>query len=257
LVCSICGYAVYRTSTRTSKRKIYYYRCLGSDDYRYPKGRVCSNRPIRQDYLDDLVWQQVVQLLHNPVIIRAEIDRRISEAKNSNSTKKRKESVLKESARVRKGIDRLLDAYQEGLLSLSELRTRSSELRKREKALQSELASFENKLLEQGSYLQLVDKIDNFMNRLNNSVECLNVLDRQKVLRLIVKEILVGPDTLTIKHSIPITKTVSGNGEKSGPFGSESILPKSNAMDSKNIQSYLLRGRRTNPTLRGTRLCRE
>ena len=33
--CSACGYGYYRTSARTSaSKKIYYYRCLGSDDYR-------------------------------------------------------------------------------------------------------------------------------------------------------------------------------------------------------------------------------
>ncbi|MDZ7608517.1 MAG: recombinase family protein [Cyclobacteriaceae bacterium] len=31
MICGHCGYALYRTSTKTSKRKIYYYRCLGSD----------------------------------------------------------------------------------------------------------------------------------------------------------------------------------------------------------------------------------
>src|SRR5258706_5928906 len=31
--CSKCGYALYRTSTRSSARKIHYYRCLGSDAY--------------------------------------------------------------------------------------------------------------------------------------------------------------------------------------------------------------------------------
>jgi site-specific DNA recombinase len=41
--CSSCGYAYYRTSTRTTNKKIYYYRCLGSDDYRYEHGRVCGN----------------------------------------------------------------------------------------------------------------------------------------------------------------------------------------------------------------------
>lgn len=61
LVCQECGYRYYRTSTRTSKRKIYSYRCLGSDDYRYPNGRVCSSRPIRQDYLDGVVWKKVVE----------------------------------------------------------------------------------------------------------------------------------------------------------------------------------------------------
>ena len=50
--CSACGYGYYRTSARTTSRKIYYYRCLGSDDYRYEGGRVCGNKPVRADYLD-------------------------------------------------------------------------------------------------------------------------------------------------------------------------------------------------------------
>ena len=40
--CSACGYGYYRTSTRTTNKTIYYYRCLGSDDYRYEGGRVCT-----------------------------------------------------------------------------------------------------------------------------------------------------------------------------------------------------------------------
>ncbi len=38
LVCERCGYALYRISTRTSARKLYYYRCLGSD-------QLCSRMP--------------------------------------------------------------------------------------------------------------------------------------------------------------------------------------------------------------------
>ena len=38
LVCERCGYTLYRTSTRTSARKLYYYRCLGSDAYRHLRG---------------------------------------------------------------------------------------------------------------------------------------------------------------------------------------------------------------------------
>src|SRR4029077_3589139 len=30
--CAACGYGYYRTSARTARRKIYYYRCLGSDN---------------------------------------------------------------------------------------------------------------------------------------------------------------------------------------------------------------------------------
>jgi site-specific DNA recombinase len=45
--CAACGYGYYRThTTTTAGNKIYYYRCLGSDDYRYVSGRVCTNQPV-------------------------------------------------------------------------------------------------------------------------------------------------------------------------------------------------------------------
>ena len=72
--CSGCGYGYYRASTRTTNKTIYYYRCLGSDDYRYAGGRVCTNKPVRADYLDQLVWDHITALLTNPTLIRAEID---------------------------------------------------------------------------------------------------------------------------------------------------------------------------------------
>ncbi|MCX5756927.1 MAG: recombinase family protein [Candidatus Hydrogenedentes bacterium] len=118
LVCGECGYAYYRTSTRTSKRKIYYYRGLGSDDYRHVNGRMCQNRPIRQDYLDETIWKQVIGLLADPALIRQEIQRRLQEIRNSNPIKKRKEVLDREITRQQKSIEKLIDAYKEGLLKL-------------------------------------------------------------------------------------------------------------------------------------------
>ena len=81
--CSACGYGYYRTSARTTSRKIYYYRCLGSDDYRYEGGRVCGNKPVRADYLDTVVWDHITHLLADPALIRAEISKRLDAARTS------------------------------------------------------------------------------------------------------------------------------------------------------------------------------
>jgi site-specific DNA recombinase len=81
--CAACGYGYYRTSARTARRKIYYYRCLGSDDYRYEGGRVCRNKPVRADYLDKVVWDHITGLLADPALIRAEISRRLERARAS------------------------------------------------------------------------------------------------------------------------------------------------------------------------------
>jgi len=234
LVCKSCGYAYYRTSTRTSKRKIYYYRCLGSDNYRFSKGPVCRNRPVRQDYLDGIIWQKVVELLSNPDLVKAEIHRRVKEIQSANPTKRRKESLEKESLRLENSLQRLLDAYQEDLIKINELRDRMPRLRTRQKALQSELASLECAMADQKSVLQLATNIESFLEQLRSAADTLSVVERQKVLRLIVKEILIDDETVTIKHSISLPSTNMTTGSNIGA----------------NIPSYLLRSWSHDPTLR-------
>jgi len=236
LVCKRCDYAYYRTSTRTSKRKIYYYRCLGSDDYRYPNGRVCDSRPIRQDHLDEVVWQHVIRLLEDPGLIQGEIDRRIQTNHEADPAKRREAALRKEHARLHNKINRLLNAYQEDLLSLEELRKRMPELRKREQTIQSELHSLESASVDQQTYLQLADNIELFLSRLRTVASVLSVTEQQKILRLLVREILVDHDTIVIRHSIP---------------GMSSKLPLGPSGGTK-LPGYLLRSGSHNPTLRHT-----
>ena len=225
LVCNRCGYAFYRISTRTSKRKLCYYRCLGSDAYRYFNERVCENRPIRQDYIDGVVWKHVVQLLENPGLIRSEIKRRIKQIQDSSPTKRRKDSVEKEITRIGKSIGKLLDAYQEGLIRMEELRKRIPGLRKRQEALKAELNSLEAAAINQQGFLRLAENMEGFLGQLRKTANSMGVSDRQKVVRLVVKEILVDLDTIKIKHSIPVSELSPESGPKNGP----------------EIPSYLLR----------------
>jgi len=119
LVCEQCGYALYRCSTRTSKHMLHYYRCLGSDGYRRLRGAVCTNRPIRQDYLDPFVWNEVIRLLEDPALIQGEIDRRRDVARNTAPFRKRQEELRREQVRIEKNSERLVIAYQEGLVDAS------------------------------------------------------------------------------------------------------------------------------------------
>ena len=209
LVCNQCGYAYYRTSTTTSKRKIYYYRCLGSDDYRYPNGRVCQTKPIRQDYLDKIIWKQIIDLLKNPDLIRSEIKRRIQTIQDSNPTRQRKEVLFKKIKKTEKTIEKLLDAYQEDLLQLDELRSRMPDLRKREKSLRSEFTSVDSLYTNQQAIFKLTENTENFLLKLRKTSDTITVTERQKILRLLVKDILIDDDTIRIRHSIPSTKVNS------------------------------------------------
>ncbi len=163
-----------------------------------------------------MVWHEIVRLLEDPALIRAEIDRRLAAIRESSPSKRRESVLVKERTRLQKQIERLLDAYQESLLSLEELRRRMPALHKREQTIQSELQNLATAAVDQHAYLRVADTIEEFFSRLRENADALNVVDQQKILRLLVKEILVGEDTITIKHSIPVGNIELPSGSSGG-----------------------------------------
>jgi site-specific DNA recombinase len=225
--CAKCGYALSRTSTQTSARKIHYYKCIGSDSWRKLGGPVCDNNHfIRQELLDQIVWAEVVRLLEDPALIQQELDRRLAAARTSDPTRKREQSLQRELSQVDKGIERLLTAYQEELLSLEQLRERMPMLRQRQQALRAELQAITDQANDRAAFLRLAETLTAFLTRLRSAAESLSVMERQKIVRLLVKEILVGEDTITIRHSIPIPSAPPQNGGSQALNGQNYLLCK-------------------------------
>ena len=106
----------------------------------------------------------------------------------------------------------------------SEIRRRIPELRKQLKAVQSELESLETAAANQTKYSHLVDSLADFRGRVRARADTLDVVTRQKILRLLVKEILVDKDSITIRHSIPVVPGSGPNDTK--PPAPESPTPK-------------------------------
>jgi len=206
LVCHQCGYALYGTSGGRKPNNIrYYYRCIGSDSWRHLHGSVCQNRPVRQDYLDDIIWREVLRLLQEPQLMQNEIQRRLQEAKKADPLRQREQYLNREQARLQSKIERLVTAYQEELIALEQLRQRMPELRKQEQSVRAELQSLFMAAQDQSHYLRVVDSLSDFRTRLQGNAERLDLISRRKIIRLLVKEVLVGTDTITIRHSIPFT----------------------------------------------------
>jgi len=203
--CEGCGYAYYRTSTRTSARKLYYYRCLGSDDYRYPGGRRCANLPVRADYLDQVVWDHVTRLLADPALVCGELDRRLAELRAANPATATRARLEREQARTATATARLLEAYQEQLLSLDELRNRMPALRAKQQTLHAQLDTLDAQLVDQQTTLTLAENLEGFLGRLRDTATTASIPERQRVLRLLVKEVLIGPDRVVVRHRIPVT----------------------------------------------------
>ena len=232
LVCRRCGYAYYRCSTRTTKRKLYYYRCLGSDGWRYEEGVRCPSRPVRQDRLDALVWRELVRLLEDPALIEAELKRRLEAGRETDPQRCRLAELRGERERLERSGARLLTAYQEELITLDELRGRMPAIHSRKRVLEADLEAIESAAEERERYFRIAETLQSFRDRLSASAETLDVIERQKVLRSLVKEVLVDEGEITIRHSIPVTESGSpSHGEPAAELPQRNPTP----------QSYLLR----------------
>jgi site-specific DNA recombinase len=225
-----------------------YYRCIGSDGYRRLNGPLCTNRPIRHDYLDEFVWTEVIRLLDDPGLIQTEIDRRRDAARKADPLCKREEELRREQVRVEKSSERLVTAYQEGLVTLSQLRQRMPTLQKQTQAVESELQSLKMAAMDEAKYLQLAESLGGFRTKLRSRADTLDIAARQQILRLVVKEVLVGIDTITLRHSIPIPQ--------SGPGPDRPPVPPTGVTGSRPSPGYLLRSGSEHCPLRGPYLSR-
>jgi site-specific DNA recombinase len=78
-------------------------------------------------------------------------------------------------------------------------------LRKRQTTLRAQLDALDTELHDAETYLKLADTLESFLDRLNDRLDQLNLDEQQRILRLVVREVLIGgdDDTITVRHSIP------------------------------------------------------
>ena len=159
----------------------------------------------------------MLRLLKEPALIQQELDRRLAAAQAADPKRTRTQAVERDLARVGKTIERLLTAYQEDLVSLDQLRERMPLLRQREQTLRQELNALVEQTRDRAAHLRLAETLSAFLTRLRASAETLDIVERQRIVRLLVKEVLVSDDTVTIRHCIPVPSGPPPTG--SGPNG--------------------------------------
>ena len=101
-------------------------------------------------------------------------------------------------------MDRLLTAYQEDLVSLEQLRERMPLLRQREQTLRHELNALVEQTRERAAHLRLAETLSAFLTRLRAAAAAatLDIVEWQRIVRLVVKEVLVNDDTIVIRQPV-------------------------------------------------------
>ncbi len=165
--------------------------------------RFAARNTVRADYLDTVVWDHITALLADPALIRAEISKRLDQARTADPATRQRHRLELELARAATSITAMIEAFSEQLLTIDELRAKMPHLRARQTSLRAQIDALDAQAADRDAYLKLADDLAGFLAQLRGNAATATVEDRQRVLRLLVKDILIGPQKITIRHRIP------------------------------------------------------
>jgi site-specific DNA recombinase len=206
VVCKRCGYGCYGkpTSRAASKGKARvpyaYYRCTGSDAYRFGGQRLCWNKQIRTDMLDAAVWDDVRRLLSEPERVRREYERRLEGKEEGPSQEV--EHLSKLVSNVKKMISRLIDAYGEGLLDKSEFEPRISAARARLAKLEDEHRQRIGEAAQEAELRLVIGQLEEFARRVSQELQEPDWNSRREIVRALVKKVEVDEQEVRIVYRV-------------------------------------------------------
>jgi site-specific DNA recombinase len=202
LVCRCCGYAFYgkplSPSARKNRPRAYaYYRCIGTDGYRFGGQRLCDNKQLRTDRLEQAVWAEVCRLLDNPNRLAEEYQRRLA-AVQVPPGEAEVNQVNQQIAKLRQGIVRLIDGYAEGYLDKAEAEPRIRRFKERLQALEAHARQLQAHAQQQSELQLIIGRLEEFSNKVQTGLDELDWLGRRELIRTLVKRVEIDQECVNV-----------------------------------------------------------
>lgn len=204
LVCAQCQYAYYgkpisNKAAKGKTRDYAYYRCIGTDAYRFGGERICDNMQVRTDMLDQTIWQQVCVLLEEPQRLEQEYQRRLQ----APSKEDRNLAVIQaQVVKVRKGIARLIDSYAEGFIEKQEFEPRINRLRQRLTALETQAQQIAAETARQAELRLIITRLEDFSSKVQHSLAEADWLTKRELIRTLVKRVEIGKEEVNVVFKV-------------------------------------------------------
>jgi site-specific DNA recombinase len=244
IVCQCCHYAYYGKPVRNKRGnkidRYAYYRCIGSDAYRFGGERICNNKQIRTDALEIVVWEEVKCLLKNPTRIFNEYQNRIVEFEQS-PLDQTKESLEKQENKLKRGMARLIDSYTEEHIEKEEFESRIKVMKQRLKLIETQKQEILKKENFQRELTLIVTNLKSFSANIESKLEIIDWNTKRNIIRVLVKRIEIEHDNVNIVfrvHELPDGANMCEKGD------SQENLQHCNGRKRTTLRSSFVSGRR-------------
>ena len=213
---SSCSALTSKQTYRRGTHSSHYYGCRRTTSG-FLKQERCSQRRIRADVLDELVWEEVSARLQDPALVL--------EAYQDHNTRRRvsseqdvateKDDRLKEQIKLaNRELSRLLDAYQCGALELPELQKRRQLVNSKIEMLNREQDLLRKIAADKKKETDIKSSLGEFAALVSNNLKRISFENKQKLLRIVLDKVVVKDWRVDVYYNIPLPKSTPPPGEK-------------------------------------------
>jgi site-specific DNA recombinase len=202
-VCGQCRYAYYakkvsKAAAKGHQRDYAYYRCVGTDAYRFGGHRICDNFQVRTDRLDDLVWQQVVELLRHPDRLKNEYERRLDMMERNEKSSFDTASLEKQRLQLEKGKSRLIDSYADGIIDKTDFEPKIQQLKNRLEQIDGQIQESRRHGVVQSELFLVINRLEEFADAVTEKLDTIDLEMKRKIVLGLVRRVEIHKDEIVV-----------------------------------------------------------
>jgi site-specific DNA recombinase len=157
--------------------------------------RLCANKQLRTDLVDEAVWEAVCRLLSHPERLEHEYRRRFLQQEQ---TPDELSSLEARMGRLRQGIARLIDSYAEGLIDKEEFEPRVTRLRERLKQMEEQAQHIKDETSLERELTLILGRLDEFASRVKQGLHEADWSTRREIIRALVKRVEIDQEQVRV-----------------------------------------------------------
>jgi site-specific DNA recombinase len=192
---------------RTCSPDYGYYVCRGRSDFlRAAKDERCKARYAPAQQLDELVWQDLVELISQPEQIIQALHRAQTGEWLPQQLQARRHSLNQALAQLARQEQRLLEAYLAEVIELAELDRKRQDIAQKQQALDRQVRQLEAQLHKQLEIDAIAPSIEAFCQRVQQGLAEATFDQKRELVELLIDRVIVDDAHVEIRYVIPTTE---------------------------------------------------
>ena len=199
--CGVCQSACIARTTKHGHSS-YMCRCAVQPLYSQHDQR-CEARYSPAQQLDTLVWQDLCELLAHPENITYALERAHGGHWLPQELQARKDALRKGHSSLAQQLERLTEAYLQGVIPLPEYQRRRQEVAQKQHALATQEKQLESQVGRHKELAGLVQSITTFCQRVQTGLAHATFAQQRTLVELLIDRVLVANGDVEIRYAIP------------------------------------------------------